>query len=174
MQREAEEGVQTNADPVEFEPEEDRGLEDTGESGTVKPHMLCAPYEPSRQERIEHDLTHMPFRSWCPDCVAGKGVSHGHRTVLSKEESSIPLIGVDYAFLKKSDEIRQSKGEVTTTVIKDQRSKCVFPVPVPSKGMDAEEYGARQMLKVLDFLGVIRGHAEMRPGVSPEESHRFS
>ena len=38
-------------------------------------------------------------------------------------------------------------------VAKDQRSKCVFPVPVPAKGLDAEEYGARQLLRVLDFLG---------------------
>ena len=149
---EAEDEVQSPDNSVEFKPDDDRGMDDTGEFGTVKPHILSAPYEPSRQQRIEHDLTHCPFKSWCPDCVAGKGVSHGHRTMVSKEESSIPLIGIDYAFLSKTDVSGDYTGEITTMVAKDQRSKCVFPVPVPAKGLDAEEYGARQLLRILDCL----------------------
>ena len=31
------------------------------------------PGQPSRAEREQHELTHIPFRSWCPHCVRGRG-----------------------------------------------------------------------------------------------------
>ena len=46
--------------------DDDEGLE------TSSPKIVSSPYAPSRQERAEHRITHCPFRSWCPDCVAGK------------------------------------------------------------------------------------------------------
>ena len=59
------------------------------------------------------------------------------------DERRILLVGLDYAFLKKGDGIDGEApefGEVTALVMKDQRSKCVFAVPVPQKGIDPEEY----------------------------------
>ena len=32
---------------------------------------LTAPPKVSKQEREEHELTHTPFRAWCPFCVMG-------------------------------------------------------------------------------------------------------
>ena len=32
-----------------------------------------APGEPSREERLLHERTHLPYRSWCDHCVACKG-----------------------------------------------------------------------------------------------------
>ena len=31
------------------------------------------PGQPTKQERDEHCVTHLPYRSWCPFCVKGKG-----------------------------------------------------------------------------------------------------
>ena len=69
-------------------------------NGMVKPNLLNAPYSPSRQERMEHEVSHLPFRSWCAHCVRGKSKSRGHYAH-SDEDSSIPVIGFDYAFLSK-------------------------------------------------------------------------
>ena len=44
-----------------------------------------APREPSRAEREEHNLTHLPYRSWCPFCVAGKAHSAPHKLSESEE-----------------------------------------------------------------------------------------
>ena len=90
--------------------------------------------------------------------MRGKAVAlgHYHKKTDDDEERRIPLVGLDYAFLQKSDGTEggvPEVGEVTTLVMKDQRSKCVFPVPVPLKGIDPEEYSVRQLLKVLDYLG---------------------
>ena len=68
----------------------------------------------------------------------------------------MPLIALDYAFLQKTgvdDEGTPEIGEVTTIGVKDKRSKCVFPIPVPQKGIDPQEYSVRQLLKVLEYLG---------------------
>ena len=34
---------------------------------------------PEQDEIDEHNTTHLPFRSWCPHCVQGRGVSAAHR-----------------------------------------------------------------------------------------------
>ena len=36
------------------------------------------PSEPTRQERIEHEKTHLPYRSWCRVCVMAKGREDPH------------------------------------------------------------------------------------------------
>ena len=133
---------------------EEVGEEDE-EFGLIKPTTLSSPYTPSRQERIEHELTHLPFRSWCAHCVRGKSTSMHHRHKDDEEEKRVPTVGIDYAFIKKSavDE-EHEMGEVTVMVAKDSRSKAVFPVPVPRKGIDSEEYACRQLLKILDFMGL--------------------
>ena len=48
---------------------------------------------------MEHRLTHMPYRSWCEDCVAGRSRRDAHSR--SGEEALMPVIAMDYAFLGK-------------------------------------------------------------------------
>ena len=137
----SEEGGNQSANGIPMERREDvnpEGAAEEQEYGMVRPHKLMEPHLPSRQEVMEHDLTHVPYRSWCADCVRGKSVSQAHHMVKNKEDSATPLIGVDYAFVAKSSEDGGSQSEVTTMVVKCQRTKRVFPVPVPQKGIDAE------------------------------------
>ena len=42
--------------------------------------------KPSQQEVDEHMLTHIPCRSWCEQCVAGKAKSNPHVKQKGKEE----------------------------------------------------------------------------------------
>ena len=37
------------------------------------PTAVTTPKEPGADERSRHELTHMPYRSWCFSCVAGRG-----------------------------------------------------------------------------------------------------
>ena len=47
-------------------------VEDVQEEATVQVHR--APREqPTREERMRHEATHLPCRSWCPTCVRGSG-----------------------------------------------------------------------------------------------------
>ena len=53
-----------------------------------KPKTKPDPKLPSKQEIEEHNITHLPYRSWCPHCVAGRGLSTPHRS--SDENKDIP------------------------------------------------------------------------------------
>ena len=37
------------------------------------------PAKPSQKEVDEHNLRHIPFRAWRPDCVMGQAVSDPHK-----------------------------------------------------------------------------------------------
>ena len=71
------------------------------------PSWKSSPHSPSRQEIAEHNVAHWPFRSWCPDCVAGKATGDHHRTTKGKDadESRIPILGFDYAFMSNTGDV---------------------------------------------------------------------
>ena len=48
-------------------------IEEEEEYGLRKTERKQDPREPSAEERIEHEKTHLPFRSWCRHCVRGRG-----------------------------------------------------------------------------------------------------
>jgi hypothetical protein len=67
---------------------------------------LKTPDQPTPQERAEHELTPLPFRSWCPTCVQSKGRSASH----PKQQSRSPVVQFDFCFFK-------APGEKTSTTI---------------------------------------------------------
>ena len=59
---------------------------------------LRTPQEPTEAERELHNLTHLPFRAWCKQCVMGKGKKY-----YGKQQKQLydtrPVIQVDYCFI---------------------------------------------------------------------------
>eukprot|EP00971_Amphidinium_carterae_P209657 4159003-Amphidinium_carterae.1 len=49
---------------------------ESAEAWTAKP--LAVPVRPSKAEVEAHNLTHLPYRSWCPHCVRAKARPRGH------------------------------------------------------------------------------------------------
>ena len=64
---------------------------------------LPQPRLPSRQEVQEHELTHIPYRSWCVHCVRGAGRSGAYRRRARQDEEGreehITTWSIDYAFM---------------------------------------------------------------------------
>ena len=54
---------------------------------------------PTAAEREEHNRTHLPYRSWCPVCIAGRGVADHHRKS-EEEERTQPEVAFDYCFMR--------------------------------------------------------------------------
>ncbi len=54
----------------------------TGEGAL--PKGVPAPKEPTQAERDLHNLTHMPFRSWCKICLRAKSRGHMHRQIYER------------------------------------------------------------------------------------------
>ena len=94
-----------------------------------RPKRLPAPGEPTLTECREHELTDLPFRSWCPTCptcVRAKSKQNHSRTLKTKQ----PVIQLDYAFLGDNSENPQ----VTLVTAIDLLSGLGLSCVVPSKG----------------------------------------
>ena len=72
-------------------------FEREGEEGQV-PKGAPLPQKPSDKEVREHELTHIPFRTWCAHCVAGRARSdrHTHHHVAGEPRDGKPVIQLDY------------------------------------------------------------------------------
>ena len=67
------------------------------------------PVSPSPEELRIHRLTHYPFRSWCPACVAGRAKSWPHqRRQEDDDEDGVPSVSFDYCFLRDTPGVSRS------------------------------------------------------------------
>ena len=66
------------------------------------------PHKPSEQEREEHEMTHLPFRSWCRHCITGRGREEDCRKTTQEERqvSEIHLVGL---LTKEQDERKKAR-----------------------------------------------------------------
>ena len=63
--------------------------------------ILRTPELPTDAVRMAHNATHVPFRDWCPICVASRGRSSSHRrVVVNKTADTLPKFQTDYMFIR--------------------------------------------------------------------------
>ena len=62
------------------------------------------PIEPSKAEVERHNLSHLPYKSWCQHCVAARRAAAPHLAQKEGNRRSVPLLVFDYAFLRAADE----------------------------------------------------------------------
>ena len=104
---------------------------------------------PSAKEREEHLRTHLPFRTWCEQCMAGRGIATGHKPRAREDgDEAVPTIGYDYCFL------RNAPGEPSVSVIvsKDRATRSISAHAVPCKGAGVE-WAVDQAIKDLKKIG---------------------
>ena len=79
----------------------------------------------NRQEVQEHELTHIPYRSWCVHCVRGAGRSDARRRRARQDEEEreqhITTWSFDYAFMIDKDDLctREEMERVGRDLIRD-------------------------------------------------------
>ena len=61
---------------------------------------IASPTLPSQSERMEHRITHLPYRSWCDECVEAFGRERAHRSA-ALDACVFPLISVGYMFYSR-------------------------------------------------------------------------
>jgi hypothetical protein len=66
--------------------------------GARAPKVLKSPLQPTVREVDERNLTHLPFRDWCPHCIRGK-TTNIPRKKQKDRERLVSHIHVDYGFL---------------------------------------------------------------------------
>ena len=52
------------------------------------------PVLPTQPMIDDHEVAHLPFRSWCPFCVRGRGQSQGHFKIDKRRADPLDLGGL--------------------------------------------------------------------------------
>ena len=111
------------------------------------PKVLKSPFQPTAREVAERNLTHLPFRNWCPHCIMGKARNIPHKKQKDKEHL-VPHIHVDYGFLGTEED----EEKMIIQVARDEESRALLARAVPRKGL-AHVHGAEQLIRDIEELG---------------------
>ena len=146
------------ADPDGPQSEDEDGGEQEDlelEAEELKCQVCRPPILPTKAEVDAHNLTHLPFRSWCSACVRGRGRSIAHRRIGTdvKEDEQISTISIDYGFFGTSE--GQVPNTLPVLIVRDRRSKSTWSHPVPSKGVE-HPWPAKALMNDLDMTGYKR------------------
>ena len=77
-------------EPEELDPKRgglEPGKVTRGEEG-ARWRRIGDPRLPTEKEVEEHNLTHVPYRNWCPHCVRGLGKDLDHRKSLDASQGT--------------------------------------------------------------------------------------
>ena len=108
--------------------DEDEVVEIQGESEAIPLRTATNPQVPSAKAIEEHRTGgHIPFRDWCKFCIEGRGLEDQHRP--ATEESSIPVVGLDYFFITMA---RSPTADQTSPVDRPTASDDSPDEPSPS------------------------------------------
>ena len=127
--------------------------------------IMPTPILPSPSDIQKHRECHIPYQSWCEDCVEGRGREMGHSHV-DMAERSVPTIAFDYLFINDKGVFLRTEVDETTweddptgikvLVIKDSRSKMLFAHVVPTKGIDVQIFAVNMLTDDIVWLGYSR------------------
>ena len=116
------------------------------------------PRQPSQQEEEEHEMTHLPCRSWCRHCIMGRGREEDWRKSM-EEERQVPEVHLDYMFM--GDEM---EGKTLAFLVFERKGdeSCA------QYGGSEEDDGRTDLPKTdvvasRDWTGVCGHHREVRP-----------
>ena len=121
-------------DEIRFDLEED----------TQPMKTVATPVTPTQAQLDEHRIDHLPYRSWCDDCVEAFGREWSHTASgEATGKRTIPLISCDYLYVTargvfSHKEFTPVEGEdfLKVLVVYDGATRCLFAHGVPRKGVD--------------------------------------
>jgi len=128
--------------------EHERGRKDIEEAEEGRePKAMATPIGPTKKEREQHELTHVPFRSWCEHCVRGRGRRKVHRRAKKKDKDeeleNVTKVYIDFYYngLREDggaiadDEEAEIKGDSPGIVLYDDKTKAVASWIMSSKSV---------------------------------------
>ena len=89
----------TDANVDMDEPADPDGLGEEVTDTVVTARVLAAPRTPTETEREEHDVSHMPCRSWCRFYVMGRGLERRLLTQSGDRDDDRRRVFAEYGYL---------------------------------------------------------------------------
>jgi hypothetical protein len=159
--RSAAEGVGSHGEHEEHEGEDaGDGVHQPAEEAHEAPAVrgVRDPGQPTRDGGAAHDLTHLPFRPWCADCVAGKAADDPHRRAAREEDDGPVKVSVDYGFVSEKAATADDPERIvqrTILVVKVAGCRAVMARCVKGKGR-ADPFAVSWLVDQLRRLGLGR------------------
>ena len=155
---EPEDGTQAPVVPGEAL-DDDVDLDDDCQVEKAERRILPCPSEPTPSHIEDHRAEgHIPYRSWCSECVRARGTGEQHRR--RKDRREICVFSFDYLHLDKTGipvakraVLEGAEVDLTILVAKDSLGKAVFAHVVPQKGVDPEHYAVDALIEDIKWLG---------------------
>ena len=143
---------------------------------------LPQPRLPSRQEVQEHELTHIPYRSWCVHCVRGAGRSDAHRRRARQDEEEreqyMTTWSIDYAFMidtgvlcTREEMERVGWDKTRDTVIAKRGNAPTIPVNSPVGDSQSNGRVENAIKKVRNMVKTILSSLESRWSIRVARDH---
>ena len=133
------------------EPEDETEIEEEG--GCIRIGKgYGEPQEPTAAMINRHNLTHLPYRSWCPHCVAARRNNASHFSGSTTRQK--PLLVADYCLIsdtKTEDKLTNLVARVYPP--KDNAPKALFSVVCETKGAH-DDYTVGRLCQLLRECGV--------------------
>ena len=128
--------------------DDEKDVEAAGSGEAIVAKAYPAPKFPSAEEVEAHNLTHLPYRSWCKWCVMSRRPNAPHRSG-GRKERSLPLLVGDYCFL------RDARDESLMPVFIGRMcpSLSVVVIPCTNKGA-IDDYAINRLADFIRNTGV--------------------
>ena len=118
------------------------------------PKKMQNPMLPSKAEREMHELTHVPFRSWCEHCVRGRG--EGVRHEAGKEMPEQTEVHMDFFFVGDEDQ----NEKLAVLAARERTTRMTMSTVAPSKG--ERQFLARGVQAFLREIGADTGDITLK------------
>ena len=121
--------------------------DECAEFGNRKVVRKHDPRQPSLQEKEEHEMTHLPFRSWCRHCIMGRGREEDCRKSM-EEDRQVPEVHLDFMFMGDEKEEKT----LAFLVARERETSAVLSTVVPRK--TTGEWVCRRLMAWLQEIGL--------------------
>ena len=136
-------------------------VDDDVEAGSRSPVKVAAPTQPTDKEIQEHELTHLPFRSWCKECVQGRGMQAPHFRA-KKDDHQIKEFHMDFMFLGPKEVAGQT---LACMVVREAETRMTLAAAVPYKTTGT--YISERIVAFLHETGCLHGDIIVRSDQEP-------
>ena len=106
-----------------------------------------------------HELTHVPFRSWCEHCVRGRG--EGVRHEAGKEMPEQTEVHMDFFFVGDEDQ----NEKLAVLAARERTTRMTMSTVAPSKGK--RQFLARRVQAFLREIGADTGDITLKSDQEP-------
>ena len=106
------------------------------------------PGAPTQAEVDSHNITHLPFRPWCPSCVAGQAKDKHHKRD-EETDKALDQVVFDYGFLG-TEGVKES---LPVQVMKYVKRGMICAHAVPRKGL-VDDHGVDELTLDINRLGL--------------------